>query len=181
MHALVLGGAARVYDDAREAQALMDQAGLEFGAVVACNEIGIRWPAITHWVTLHPEKFGIWQNARAAAGLPADYVTVVPWDTSAQPAPRINHKLSDWAGSSGLYAVKVALELAHATHVIVAGVPMTHTPHFNDEKAWGYAEAYRQGWTIWRRNYERRTRSMSGWTMQQVGAPTVEWLTAPAG
>jgi hypothetical protein len=173
--ALVLGGAACVWDDVRAAKALAEEAGVSFSIVVAVNDIGIEEPDITHWVTLHPEKFGAWQAARAARGYPETYIAVAV-DYAPRRAPgRVDRRSKDWGGSSGLYADKVALEDG-ASKVVLAGVPMTPTPHFFNNTPWKNFVSYQHAWRHWKNSYARQTRSMSGWTRELLGPPTVEWL-----
>lgn len=175
--ALALGGARNVFDEAAAAYALL---GREFDMVVACNDVGADWKGkLTHWATLHPDKFREWELRRHKNGHPMayevhfhrHYVRTTPY--------KITH---DWTGSSGLLAVKVALE-AGAQRVVCAGIPMTPSAHYHDHpnKAWRYAAHHQRGWSVHMHELRGRVRSMSGWTAQQLGMPDREWLGATDG
>lgn len=169
--ALALGGASSVWDDEKAAREL---AG-EFDLVVACNDIGTQYPGITHWVTLHPDKMAGWLVQRLKNGHPLTGFEIV----THRQHPKKYRMTGDWGGSSGLLAVKVALE-AGATHVICAGIPMTATPHFFSKPNWRFAENHRNGWNR-RKDGLTRVRSMSGWTRQLLGAPSADWLGVDHG
>lgn len=173
--ALVLGGAACVYDDARRATTLLADHGLTFDLIVAANQIGIAWPRITDWVTLHPELFLGWQQQRAARGLNEDYLACSSDYLRKGPKPRIDAIIKDWGGSSGLFGVNRALDRG-ATHVICAGVPMNRAPHFNGEKAWQDANSFTPAWKRWQKRFAPYTRSMSGWSAEFLGQPDAEFL-----
>lgn len=171
--ALVLGGGKGVWAEAGEALSLFSPS-----LVVAVNDIGVFWPGrIDIWATLHPEKLADWRNARRARCLPpaaehvahegqasVDRVQTYIW-------PGMNA-----SGSSGLYAVKLALE-AGAERVILAGVPMTtEAAHFFAASPWGEREGFIDAWRIAMPRIADKTRSMSGWTQEILGAPTPVWL-----
>ena len=167
MRALVLGGAACVWADVDAALGLG-----EFDMVVACNDIGALWPGrLDHWASLHPERLPKWESERRARGYPGGWVT---W------AHRAHKGIArdtggDWAGSSGLLAVRVALEVG-ASRVVLAGVPLDRDAgHVVRQAAWPSADAFRKGW----KRHEADligVRSMSGWTREFLGAPDEVWL-----
>jgi hypothetical protein len=169
--ALVLGGAACVWDDAKAAKELC-----EYDLTIAVNDIGTVWPEhLDIWATLHPEKFKKWQDSRAARKLNTDY-RAITWVSGAKRDARIDAKTADWGGSSGLFAVKIALE-ANCTHIVLAGVPMTSTPHYHSPvKKWKYADTHRPRWERHLPKFKDKARSMSGWTRQLLGPATKEWI-----
>ena len=81
-------------------------------------------------------------------------------------------------GSSGLFAVGVALHALKADRVILCGVPMDHSPNrYRDEDEWKQWQRYRIGWTQARdRGMLENVRSVSGWTADLLGRP--EWTKA---
>jgi hypothetical protein len=175
--ALVLGCASCVWDDAKAAQALCP----EFDLVIAVKRIGTEWPGrITHWVTLHPETFAAWQAARKAKGLNEDY-RAGTWSGGKDRGARFDFRLGDWQGSSGLFAVRAAIEDGRADRVVLAGVPMTASPHYFRGKDWRYAATYQRGWKQHLKEFELKTRSMSGWTRTLLGAPDLAWLGLHTG
>ena len=92
---LILGGAECVFDDAEAALKLFEP-----DIIIAVNDIVLTWKGrIDILVTLHPEKFA----AKAIAAHPG----IVVW--SHQLKSDAHRMIKDWGGSSGLLAVKVAL------------------------------------------------------------------------
>lgn len=178
--AIVIGGGECVWTDVR---ALEEMLGHEWdGLVIAANDVGCVWPRPLHyWVTLHPEKFKKWMEARAKNGLPPCENT---WSRKGRTGTRF--QVQPWAGgSSGMLGVTVAREIG-CTKIVLCGVPMTRSPHFRESvvhpqgRAWTSADNHWRSWTkpdvlARMRDY---VRSMSGRTEQLLGAPTLEWLGA---
>lgn len=179
--ALVLGGAATVWDDAA--------AALDLGKpdiVVACNDISARWAGpVDYMVTLHPEKLLGWQDERRRRGYsePAFVVShEKPEGFEAGRAyPRVDFAVDyrwpgmEGSGSSGLFAVKVALTAAD--RVILAGVPMDPAAaHFFHPARWAEWESFTDAWHRAMPFIKDRVRSMGGWTADLLGRPTTEWL-----
>jgi len=172
--ALVLGGASCVWDDATAAMELVEP-----DAVFAVNDIGARWAGpLVGWVTLHPEKMAGWRSERARRGFPAarehvghelgqpgiDRATSYLW-------PDMNA-----SGSSGLFAVKVAME-AGFDRIILAGIPMQAAgAHFFNSAPWGEVGAFTEAWKTALPRIAPLVRSMSGWTAQLLGKPDRNWL-----
>jgi hypothetical protein len=171
--ALVLGGAAGVWEEARAAHALFTP-----GLTVAVNDAIAQYDGhLDIAVTLHPDKMAGWRYQREANGF--------------KPAQKcIGHKQADGidettgflfpgqklSGSSGLFAVKVALD-AGCERVVLAGVPMTDSgAHFFDSKPWTECRSFHEGWQQAMPHIQHVVRSMSGWTREILGAPTPGWL-----
>lgn len=179
--ALVLGGAGCVWEDVDAALALG-----EFSGVVACNDVGAAWPGkLDAWVSLHPEKFGIWSAQRVAAGYPFPGAILAHEEASGRkglPAcvtGRTNFRFPGQreSGSSGLFALKVALVDLGFDKAVLCGVPMDAGPgHFFDPAAWRAAVSHRRGWHDVIPTLKNKARSMSGWTREQLGAPTSSWI-----
>ena len=130
MMALILGGAGSLWSDVDRALA----AG-QYDAVVACNDAGAVWPGrLDHWVSLHPSKDRCLIAQRHAAGFPGGYVTWAHASVIPRP-PEVERTLPDWSGSSGLFAVAVALHLGY--RCVLAGIPMDGASgHFFDARPW---------------------------------------------
>lgn len=169
MNAIVLGGAACVWED-------LDRVPEGWAEMyVACNEAGTMIEPLDHWVTLHPEKMAGWQRERAANGLSGNYQTwtrVMPKGFGHR-EELVDRTTEDWQGSSGLLCLKVALEQG-ADRVIGCGIPMDASPHFFDERGWQDWKLYRVAWARRWRELEN-ARSMSGWTRELLGGPE-EWF-----
>lgn len=181
MAALVIGGGEAVWRDAAVARALvMDTLGVE-PINVGVNDAAAEFPGhLHHFATLHPERFPQWLDERRQRRLNTDFQT---WTHARRPPSLGAHfprTLPERGGSSGLFAVDVALHLG-LQHIILCGVPMDASKHFRRRAAWRDVDSFR---TAWRRaipSLRGRVRSMGGWTEQELGAPTAEWLKARAG
>lgn len=139
--------------------------------VLAVNDAGCVWPLrLDHWCTLHPEKLRAWEGRRTGPG------RYLRWAHTKTGFPFIDRVTDDWQGSSGLFAVKVALRDLGHDKVIAAGVPMTATPHFFDTGRWAERNSFIEGWQSHASEIKPRVRSMSGWTRELLGAPSKQWL-----
>lgn len=183
--ALILGGADCVWEDVGAARALVRDP-----VFIAVNDAGAHWEGhLDHWVTLHPEKLVgkyhhtynrdslSWERQRAERGYPGGYET---W--SRRNPGWVDYIIGHWgAGSSGLYAVTVALHLG--LRAILCGVPMDARPHFagatgaeDEDGNWAEWEQHRSKWRDKRHVIAGRVKSMSGWTRELLGAPTPAWI-----
>ena len=174
MLALVLGGAACVWQDVEAFQAF----DIEPDAVVACNDMIAAWPgSLTAACSLHADKLQGWLDQRSANGL------TPPSATYAKRGSALGFDETDFrfvgqteSGSSGLFALKVALIDLGADRAVLCGIPMDTTPHFFDAAEWRGAP---QHWNAWLQALPligNRTRSMNGNTQTILGAPALEWL-----
>lgn len=169
MRALVIGGASCVFKDIEHALALFNP-----DIVVAANDIGTRYERVDHLCTMHPMKMQDWLKARRANGFskPEIWTAVHKNKTTKLPFRQVDSV----GGSSGLLCVRVCRAL-EATRIVLAGVPMTaQLGHFHVTGNWIEAEVYRRTWEKDRPHLLKDTRSMSGWTMELLGAPTSDWL-----
>lgn len=165
--ALIVGGASCVWLDCISVLKMTKP-----DAVMVINDMIPLWPAsIDYVVSLHPEKLSHWLKERKRK---QSAKTGETWS---------NHRLHDvvkrttpdWAGSSGLLAVKIAME-EKFDGAILAGVPMSPVKHFTRNVDWTAAMAFRNGWNAHRQEILPFARSMSGWTRELLGGPTPEWL-----
>lgn len=174
MIALILGGASSVWDDAAEAMALVEP-----DAVFAVNDIGTRWAGpLAAWCTLHPEHMAAWRAERARRGFPdaSEHVGHEMGQPGIDRATDYRWPEMTGSGSSGLFAVKVAME-AGFDRIILAGVPMAaEGAHFFDASPWGDVGSFLDAWRIAMPRITPHVRSMGGWTKDLLGSPSVEWL-----
>lgn len=168
--ALILGAAACLWDD-------LKALGHWDGDVIVVNRAGIHYPGrIDHWVTLHPEMLGGWIEARAVAFGPGEFET---W--CQKEGDEVDHVVTDIEprGSSGLFAVRIALLLGYE-RVVLAGMPIDDRPHFYDADGKRSGPPFRYYMPDWlrarRREFNGRVRSISGWTGEILGMPDKEWL-----
>jgi hypothetical protein len=172
---LVLGGAACVWDDAAAAQEIFP-----FTATIAAKHIASAWPGpLVALVSLHPEKLGPTLAERKRAGFDMDFEVWCHKSSGARgkPTGRIDRTLAgEWGGSSGLFAVQVARHLGY-DRIVLAGVPMDDSAHFNSPDPLEKHERYRRAWLAHRAEIAPYVRSMSGWTSKVLGKPDFEWLS----
>lgn len=181
MIALVLGSADCVDEDVAAALNLFDP-----DCVIAVNDMIARWHGpIDHAVSLHVEHLPGWLRARAT--LQSERPTVWSHHGSllASRQPHLVDRFApDWKGSSGLFAVTVALELG--MRAVLCGVPMDSQPHAPGRSAdtwqgpWPQhqVDTYRKAWIANRDRLNASVRSMSGWTAEILGKPDQDWLSA---
>jgi len=177
MKTIILGGAACVWDDLAKAERLCDA-----DCVIAINDAGASHNGhLDHWVSLHPEKFDNWLRQRTARGLSPPGSIWFHKNVGEREVRRFGgefRSLEDLGGSSGLFAVRVALEVG-ATHVILCGVPMDpEQGHYFDKKPWKEGRKYQAAWEKSRDEMAGRVRSMSGWTARLLGEPDEVWLSS---
>lgn len=192
--ALVVGGARCVWADTAAAFRLFTP-----DIILAVNDIGMVWEPLHYWATLHPQKMTAWVEGRRQRGLSRQFRTVtfpvfeLPGSTAADREPFDDVHPYRWpemehSGSSGLYGVKAAMELAGAERIVCAGIPLDpDQPHFFEperppekgQSAWSSAKKYRRGWVEAMGHLKGAVKSMSGWTADVLGQPTRAWLEAP--
>lgn len=180
----MIGGSARVWKDIEAALEITEADG-----VVAANDVAAAWPGkLDAFVSLHGEKMGMWTERRRRAGFP-DPERTFAHDTLKSGVLKVPDCITDFtpwrfngqedSGSSGLFALKVALIDLGFDKAVLCGVPLeAASGHFFDLQPWGGAEAHRRGWRQALPAIRDRARSMSGWTQELLGEPTTEWLAA---
>jgi len=182
MIALVLGGSESLWDDIGR----FNELGVEVDVVVAVNDAAAQYPDhVDYLVTLHPERVRLWRRERESRGLVAD------WKVVGQPehAQFVDLTAHRFEGSSGLLAVDAAFTYVEDAYPVLCGIPMgpqrhIHGSYANSARAiWTEWKRYRPEWVRWARQCPEqaaRVRSMSGWTRDEFGAPTAEWLRGAA-
>ncbi|AZV00267.1 hypothetical protein GCM10017635_09520 [Paracoccus kondratievae] len=167
--ALCIGGASCVHQDIADA---LDLFTPDF--VVACNDAMTVWPgSLDAVVTLHPEKLPGWRTERLARGYPDAARYLAHGDALPGWIDLVEFRFPGQSnsGSSGLFTAKAALIDLGADIAVLAGIPLTRTPHFFDADQWQAAGGYREVWAALRPEYRARIRSMSGWTAEHFGRP----------
>jgi hypothetical protein len=181
--ALVVGSAACVWDDVDEALSLGDFAG-----AVGCNDIGPVWPGrLDAHVSQHADLHRKWARERELQGLPPHKAVLIVAG-GAQSEPRLSPAVTGEteyrfpgqkvSGSSGLFALKVALIDLGFDRAVLCGVPMMDgAGHItNPGKPWSGAADHRAGWLEALPQINHRARSMGGWTSTLLGRPTAAWI-----
>ncbi len=172
---LILGSAASLWSDLAD---LDDWPG----SVMAVNRAGIYLGLIDHWVSLHPEQLGVFLAERERAGRAINCTT---WCQRGHPGTRVDvvPQAICCSGSSGLYAVRIALGILQARCIVLAGMPMDDSPHFYDTAGRRSGPSFVPYRPEWRRaardEFAGRVRSVSGWTADLLGRPDPAWLSVP--
>lgn len=160
--AAVLGGAAGGLDEL---------ASVPHDAVIAVNDAAAEYRGpLFAFVTLHPEKLPLWLAKRRALGLPDPDEVIAH-----EPHPMVT-RVADYrfpgmnaSGSSGLFAVKIALDWFD--DVVLCGVPMDPVrTHYAESSFRNDAGSFLDAWQI-AKPHLTRVRSCSGWTAELLGRP----------
>ena len=158
---LILGGARCVWKDIESlADCMPDD-------IAAVNDIGSHWPGrLVFWASLHPRKLPHWEKQRTVHKYVNGYIRY----GNKYGFPLVDKVVPDWGGSSGLFAVKIALDLGYED-IILAGIPMeAEAGHFFNKQQWAECNRYRAAW-VKRPWLSKFVRSCSGWTREILGAP----------
>lgn len=164
---LIIGGADNVKADVAAALELFTP-----DAIIVVNDQIRDWPGrIDYGVTLHFEKLPGWLPGRRER---QRYLPQVWTHTEAKDSDRY---LEHWReGSSGLFAVQVALHEGF-DRIVLAGVPMVSTrAHYFSPKPWIAASSYQKAWRERHTELQPFVRSMSGFTKELLGEPDADWL-----
>ncbi len=165
----IIGGGNDVLADYAAARKFLHQYD-----VLAVNDMIAEFPfRIKHAVSVHPTRLPGWLNQRCYRkyNLPA---TV--W-SNGQGNGVSNIIPDEWRGSSGMYAVKVGLEIGY-NKIILCGVPMqADAGHYVRKQPWNQCEWFIDKWARYCPQFADKVCSMSGYTRELLGGPTHEWLT----
>lgn len=179
--ALVVGCGTGVWEEVEAAKRLV-----KFDAVYCVKLAGVHWKGGRFtWATLHPEFMDDYEKQRADLGYHWDYEIVAPLPgevgmhgKKGNIARRVTYRYPGMnaSASSGGYAAKVALDDGFEK-VILAGVPMRQEDnHFTRGKPWLQRDGFINGFNLSLPHFKGRVKSLSGWTREQLGEPTKEWL-----
>ena len=176
--AIILGGAACVWEDMEAALALG-----HYDATIAINDILEYYDGeIDYAVSLHPQKYAGWMKERDRKDFPKPKCFVGFVGKKATDAYQID-LIVDYlwpgmgkSGSSGLFAVKVAIDQGF-DKIVLCGIPMDLRQHFFSAKEWTQADKFWDAWPKMANHFKNETRSMSGRTKELLREPTRQWLT----
>lgn len=172
--ALVLGGAANVYDDMHAALRLFGEPDVYVGV----KDIGWEHPKVTHWCSYHVDRIPRELEKRRSLGYP-DPERI--WTYKGVRAPKMQvpvyfHKVR--GGSSGLLGAYVGTIVAE--RAVLCGIPMDmDMPHYHMRKhgkAWKEGRLYKPHWQSAESELKNKVKSMSGWTKELLGEPSWEWV-----
>lgn len=172
--AYIVGGAGCAFADLHASPMMQPGDG-----IIVVNDVGVIYDGEpVAWVSIHGTKLLGWMRdrrmakrstIRAFTGLSArdqlgerdglEYVQVL-------------FPQQSQSGSSGLFAVKVALMDLGYDRAILCGVPMLKASvNFNGDDAWSDAVDYRRAWNQSLNALKGKVFSMSGWTKDLLGYP----------
>ena len=168
---LIMGGARCIWDDEKR---LGDWPHHR----MAVNDIGQHYHGtIRHWCSLHPEYFSGWMAYRMGHNYGnRGYVhTHTARGRKGEEHCDFRWPILDIGGSSGLFAVFVALFMGYAP-LVLAGMPMDGQGHYFDPPHTDQSQlAGRPEAIVWAQArdtvFEGRVKSMSGRTRDWLGAP----------
>ena len=177
--AIVVGGSSSVKEEYATARHLCAGARIGYQALVVNDMIPEFEDYIDHAVTLHPVKLKRdpphWLRSRAERGLPPPGDVWCHRDDHKDVVTRVVK--DHWSGSSGLFAVKIALYELGCDRVILCGVPMTEAgKHFNSERPWKACPMFARYWNAHIAELGPYVRSFSGWTREILGPVTLDFL-----
>lgn len=180
---IVVGAAPCVFEDVVLAKRLRPGAEL-----MALNEAGGAFRHIAHLYAGHHDKAAQFLAYRVGKGLPAHGFPIhACWAPKRKMPACVTHQWSGAAtgGTSALTAARIGLALGYG-EVILAGCPLEATGYFNEAETdamehdgcprvgrGGKLDMYRKRFLADLANRGRAgLYSMSGWTREQLGAPT---------
>jgi hypothetical protein len=175
---IILGGGKTVWEDYFKAKEIMPSY-----KVMCVNDIGTQFKAeqIHHLVSLHKGFFPAVKLLRKEKSMYEKYITHC--NVAAQDVDYV-WRMENVGGTSGLFAVKVAMALG-AKRIIICGIPMDNSGHYFDPP-----DAIKNHTTKFSENHcnlapwidlkkskhaMQTVRSMGGHTASIVGTPTKEW------
>jgi hypothetical protein len=147
---------------------------------VAVNGAGVlhRTP-LDIWASIHGPKLVDWIEKRRALGCDMDFEAYGNFADNQDSAAVIRWNRPNGGGSSGLFAVLIALELGF-DKLILCGMPVDGEKRITSDGEVEVGETpyqhYRKGWILRQGILSEHVRSMSGWTRETFGEPTAEWL-----
>lgn len=169
MIALVLGCAECVWEDCQAVFSICTP-----DAIFAVKDMMAKFPArIDYGCTLHPERTDGYLLERARSKYPCGFDVYAHRDYGSKTKHLVTR---DWAGSTGLFAVKLAIEQGFSG-IILAGVPMQREfGHVARKVPWEQARDFLNGWSHRKEEIRPFVKSMSGWTRETFGVPTPDWI-----
>lgn len=131
---------------------------------------------IKYFVTYHSVDIQQYKNNR-----PGDYLVICHEEgkyDNVDIVVEMNDKKKlkkGFSGSSALLAVIAAIRLEYKK-VILCGCPMEGPHKKEGRKDFPPYSHFQKGWAIRKEEIEGYAKSMSGWTKDFLGEPTIEWL-----
>jgi hypothetical protein len=115
------------------------------------------------FATYHPGEIKAAKQRRAMAGGNTDYIVISHQRHDDDVDVIISYRGP--SGSSAMLGILAAMQMGY-DRIICCGCPLTDKKYKN----------FRPGWEDRFEEIKNMVRSMSGWTKELLGAPTMEWL-----
>lgn len=167
-----------VYQAARLISSAVDDSILHYMAI-GLNTMDIPTWSIQYFATYHPVDIEIAKIRREAAGGNIDYKVISHIREEEDGDGRMIKydvdmiiPLENPSGSSSLLGVLAGIQLGYEK-IIVCGCPLIGN---SSDTGYDYAK-FQKGWTHKFREIKHKTRSMSGWTKELLGAPSESWIS----
>ena len=151
-------------------------AGLNWMAI-GLDAVNIVQYPIQYFASYHPYEIEEAKERRAKTGGNTDYMIISHVNEEVNGLGEIikydvnlTIPIEPPSGSSALLGVLAGIKLGYEK-IIVCGCPLTG----KNTTGYDYAE-FRVGWTAKLSEIKAFTRSMSGWTKELLGEPTIQWL-----
>lgn len=156
MRVLVIGAGESV----KAELAMVDRSS--FDRVIGVNRAAIELGPVDVHVSLHPREF---------AQIKAGYFVSHEKHRGVDEVFKCEWRIGGNSGSSGLYAVKYALERLGADEIILAGVGMDSGPHYYTKSDWPQALKFQRTWIEVAPQLRGKVKSLGGWTAQLLNGP----------
>jgi hypothetical protein len=154
---------------------ILDRCPFDFMAIGLDAVDKYSWP-VKYFVTYHPAEIEEAKERRKKAGGNTDYMVIAHQQHAEKATGRdlvgLIIPCEPPSGSSALLGVLAGIQLGYEK-IIVCGCPLTGI----NDKGYDYAN-FRVGWTAKLSEIKDKTRAMSGWTKELLGAPDQEWLSS---
>lgn len=137
----------------------------DFDKVIGVNRAAELFGPVDIHISLHPAIYAKKKQAYFVSFVPmpgVDEVFDYVW-------PEAKSDDGHRSGSSGLYAVKYALERLDCQQVVLAGVGMDSAPHVYNNCAWKQAEGFRHTWEKVYPRLAGKVVSLGGFTRELLG------------
>lgn len=150
MRVLVIGSGENVVSELAQ----INRSG--FDKVIGVNRAAIDHGPVDIHCSLHPREYGKIKAAYLVSHQEhrgVDEVFPCQW------------RVGGSSGSSGLYAVKYALQALGADQIVLAGIGMTG-PHYYTNSDWAQSAIFQQTWKEVLPILKGRVTSLGGWTAE---------------
>jgi len=178
---IVFGGARTWEQEWNDFEPILTESiGNDYYIAAVNNQISRIPDNVEFYFTLHPEKSDPWLKEREENGYNMNFLYIGHRRRNTD--YRVDYAYPDQpdgsqGGSSGCYAPAILVKHFGFYKIILVGIPMTNLPNaFRQEKSWRHHHKYMKGWKRHFEIFKGKVKSTSGWTMDVLGYPKLEWI-----